>query len=62
MRHKLYHSQPLKESSNGAVKPARGIQTTLVLAFMLPIACIVILGIVSYTKASNEIIKIMKNQ
>jgi len=57
MRHNHDHRQPLEESSNGAVKPARGIQTKLVLAFMLPIACIVLLGAVSYIKASNEIIK-----
>lgn len=57
MRHNHDHRQPLEESSNGAVKPARGIQTKLVLAFMLPIACIVFLGVVSYVKASNEIIR-----
>lgn len=59
MKFKHDGGQPLekKKSSNGTVRPVRGIQAKLVLAFMLPIACIILLGVVSYTKASNEIIQ-----
>lgn len=39
------------------VKRFNGIQSKLIAAFMIPITCIVILGVVSYTKASREIIE-----
>lgn len=41
---------------NLAAKPSRGIRIQLILAFLMPILCIIVLGAVSYTIASNGII------
>lgn len=38
-------------------KPTKKIQITLVSAFMVPVILIVLLGVVSYTKASDTIVE-----
>ncbi len=44
-----------KEKFKNTIPVHRRIATKLILAFMIPVACIVVLGVVSYNKASNAI-------
>lgn len=44
-----------KEKFKNTIPVHRRIATKLILAFMIPVACIVILGVVSYNKAANAI-------
>lgn len=44
-----------REKFKNTIPVHRRIATKLILAFMIPVACIVILGVVSYNKAANAI-------
>ena len=44
-----------KEKFKNTIPIHRRIATKLILAFMIPVACIVVLGVVSYNKAANAV-------
>lgn len=63
MKLKLFSKEASKKerNKNQVIKFVSGIQLKLILAFMIPVCCIVFLGIVSYKKASTGIIQNYEN-
>lgn len=51
----------VSKTSNKIIKFFSGIQIKLILAFIVPVCCIIILGVVSYKKASGALINSYEN-
>ena len=54
-KEKVHKEKASKEKFKNTIPVHRRIATKLILAFMVPVACIVVLGVVSYNKAANAV-------